>query len=115
MIEADTVDAIKIRHVVLVRCVVAVPSHHVERRGIDACRPQPALELAQGLKVAIHVLKRCDGIQKITWICQPVGADWSQVGQAEGKSVVLANIPTGWTVKQLHAYFQAARNDAELA
>ena len=42
MIEADCVDAVEARQIVLVGRVVSVPCHDVERRVIDFGAPQPA-------------------------------------------------------------------------
>src|SRR5438270_238770 len=60
MIERDGVDDVELPQVVFVRRVVAVPRHDVERRMIEARRPELAAELRDQLEVAFAILIRGD-------------------------------------------------------
>ena len=54
MIVGDGVDDAELGEVVLVRCVVAVPGHHVEWRVVLGGHEQVALVLAHHLRVSRH-------------------------------------------------------------
>ena len=113
MIEAHRVDAVEARQIVLVRRVVAVPRHHVERRVIDLGDPQLAEEFGDDAAIGIEIFERRDGRQKIARVGEAVGADRAEFGQAERRAVVFADVAARRAVGQIDAELDAARDDAD--
>ena len=92
MVEADRVDRVEAREVVLVRRVVAVPRDDVERRVVDRRAPQPPAELRDQLERALGSLVRRDRRQEVARIGEAVRADRAELGQPEQRAVVLADV-----------------------
>ncbi|MNM86767.1 hypothetical protein D3C81_989290 [compost metagenome] len=114
VVEADRADGVEAAQVVLVRRVVAVPGHHVQRRMADPGTPQVALELGHQLEIALAVFIAGHRRQEVARVGQAVGADHAQVGQLEQRAVVLADIAARLAVRQLHAETHAARDHDDL-
>ena len=75
MIELDGIDDHELWQVVLVRRVVAVPGHHVERAVVLHCAEQVTLELVDHLVVdTVHVFEPGRRSDKVSRIGQSVGA-----------------------------------------
>ncbi len=117
MVEADRVDGIEARQVVLVGRVVAVPGHHVEWRVIEAGRPQLARELGDELELAGLVLVARHRAQEVARIGQAVGADRPQAGQLEGTAIVFADIAARrlGAASEPDLELDPARDDGDLA
>ena len=92
MIEADRVDDVEAREVVLVRRVVAVPGDDVERRMVDLRRHRLPQNFATSSSGAVDVLVRGDRRQEVARVGEPVRADRAELGQAERRAVILADI-----------------------
>uniref|UniRef100_A0A0N4ZLE2 Glucosamine_iso domain-containing protein n=1 Tax=Parastrongyloides trichosuri TaxID=131310 RepID=A0A0N4ZLE2_PARTI len=114
MIEADRADGVETAQVVFVRHVVAVPGHHVQRAVVEGGRPQLAAVFLNALRRAIHVLEPGDGRLEVARVGQAVGTDRTEVGQAEGRAVVLADVAARLSV-HLDAETHAARDDEDVA
>ena len=94
MIEAHCVDALKARHVVLVRSVVTVPCNYIERRVIDFGPPQPPQKLGDHLERAFPVFVIRNRRKKVTSIGEAICSNGPQIGKSKALSVVLADITT---------------------
>ena len=92
-----------------------MPRDDVERRVIDRRLPQAAEEFRDDVELAVAIFVGCDRRFEITGIRQPVGSDWSELRQAEGKAVIFADVPARLVLRQLDAELDAARNHADLA
>ena len=114
VIEADRPDRVEALEVVLVRRMIAVPGHDVERRVVDRGPPQVACELRDELEVALPVLVPRDGRPEVAGIGEPVAADRPQVRKAERRAVVLADIPARIAVGKLDREAHAARDHGNL-
>jgi len=75
MVEADRADRVEAAQVVLVWRVVAVPADDVQRRVIDARRPQSALELRDQFEIAVDILERRDRRKKVARVRQAIRTD----------------------------------------
>ena len=106
---------LKQRQVVLVGRVVAVPGHDVERRVIDARRPEPAQKFRGDVKVAVAIFEGGDGRFEVARVGEAIGADGPEFGQAKRQAVVLADVSAGLLVDEDDAELDAARDDADLA
>ena len=115
MIETHRVDAVEARQIVLVRRVVAVPRHHVERRVIDLRDPQLAEEFGDDAAVRSTIFERRHRREEVARIGQPVGADRAEFRQTERRAVVFADVAARRAVGQIDAELDAARNHADLA
>ena len=114
MIERDGVDDVELPQVVFVRRVVAVPRHDVERRMIEARRPELAAELRDQLEVAFAILIRGDRRQEVARVCESVRSDQSEVRQSQQRAAVLADV-TARRLADLDGEFHTARNHRDLA
>ena len=75
---------LKLREVVLVGRVVAMPGDHIERRVVDVGGPQIALKFGDDLEVALSRSSyAASGVRKSRAVGQAVGADRAELRQAE--------------------------------
>ncbi len=115
MVERNRVDAVEQRQVVLVRRIVSMPGHHVERRVIDECRPQPAEEFRGDMEFAFAIFIRRDRSLEVARIRQAVRPDRPQFRKPEGQAVVLADISARLRLLEHHAELHSSWNHADLA
>src|SRR5258706_5524474 len=81
--------------IVLVRDVVAVPSHDIERRVVHLSSPQSTEEFADQYTVSGAIFVMSPRRQKITRVGKPVGTNRTQIRQFEGRAEVLAYVAAG--------------------
>ncbi|MNS89852.1 hypothetical protein D3C72_1238770 [compost metagenome] len=91
-----------------------MPADHVQRAVAKGRGPQQAAVFLHALGRAIHVLEPGDGGLEVARIGQTVGADGTEVRQAERAAVILADIAAHRTV-DFHAEAHAARDDHDMA
>src|SRR4249919_647416 len=108
MVEADRADRVEVAQVVLVRRVVAVPPDDVERRMADRRTPQVALELGNQFELAFRFLVRRVRREEVSRVGQAIGADRTEVGQAQDRAEVLAHVAARLTIRQFDAEADAA-------
>src|SRR5713101_6895984 len=72
-------------------------------------------ELRDHLKVSFAILERGDWSQEVPGVCQPVGADGSKIGQAEMRSVVLADVAARRALRKFHAELETAWDDTNVS
>ena len=113
MIEADRADRIERAQVVLVRDMVAMPRHDIQRRVADAGVPEMALELGDEFEVAVDVLEGRMRREEIARIGQPVAADRAEVREAHGMAEVLAHVPACGAIRQRHAEADPTRDQRD--
>src|SRR5579864_7673173 len=92
MIEAHRVDRVEAREVVFAWRVVAVPRDDVERRMIDRRAPQLTTELSDELERAFMLAVRGHGGEEIARVGEAVAADRAELGKAQQRTVVFADI-----------------------
>src|SRR5690606_41254308 len=92
----------------------AVPADHVQRAVVEGRGPQLTTVFLNALGGTIHVLEPGDRGLEIARISQAVGADGAEVRQAEGRTVVLADVAANGTI-DLDAKTHAARDDHDMA
>ena len=114
MVEAHRVHRVEAREVVLVGIVVAVPRDDVERRMVELRAPQVPRELGDDFRGRIAILVGGDGREEIARIGEAVGADRAQLGEAEGRAIVLADV-AACRALDLGAELDAARHHRDLA
>jgi len=84
MVERDRVDRVEMRQVVLVRRIVAVPSHNVKRGVILLGLKQKASVLVDNLEGLLLVRERSHGGLEVTTVRQSVGSNGTQIGKGPG-------------------------------
>src|SRR3546814_16491713 len=80
----------------------------------DAGAPQVSLELADDLEVALVLLVGRDWIQEVARRREAVAADRAEVGQAQLRAEVLADIDARLDIGQFAAETDAARDQCDL-
>src|SRR5207247_8275536 len=93
----------------------AMPRDDVERRVVDLGAPDPAGEFRDELEVALDVLERGDGREEVARRGEAVRADEAEVGEAEERAVVLADVAARGAVGELDAELDPALDDGDLA
>ena len=111
VVEADGVDGVEAGHVVGVGRVVTVPGDDVEGRVVVVRGPELAEELGDDFEVAVDVFVGGYGGLEVAGVGEAVGADGAEVGEAEGLTVVLADVAAGPVGEDLDAELDAARDD----
>lgn len=98
MIEADRIDHHELGKIVLVRDVVSVPRHHIERRMILSCNEQRSLVLGHHLESLDFTIfePRCR-CEEITWIGQSIRSNRAQIRKLEVAIVDFQNVSSGGT------------------
>src|SRR5438552_3304782 len=110
MVEADRPDRVEEREIVDIRRVIAVPGDDVERRMVEPGHPKIALEFGDHLEGLVAVLEGGDRRAEIARIGEAVGADRAQFWKPEERAVILADIASRSSVRQLDPELDAARN-----
>ena len=109
MIIADRAYGVEVTQIVFVRCEIAMPRNHIQRRMTDFCRPQIAAEFGNQFKVAFFVFIPCHRCLEITRIGQTVRTDHAQIRQFQHRAEVFADITTCFAVRQTHLKAHTAR------
>jgi hypothetical protein len=92
VVERHSVDHAEGGKVVLIRRVVAVPSHDIERAVILLAHPQRPPKLVNDDVRGIHLLKRSVWLQEVTGSGEAVGAYGPKVWQLKVASKSFANV-----------------------
>ncbi len=96
MVKADGAYGIESTQVVLVRCVIAVPRHHVERRVVDGSTPQVAVQLCDQLEITLFILVpgvRREEVSRVRKTVRPNGTQVWQFGAARQNSRICSRVP----------------------
>ncbi len=119
----DAADRVEAPEVVLVRVVVPVPGHDVERR-VRLPRPEePVVELGRDRVLGRPVRRRGaevpvaeagHGRLEVPHVGEPVGPDRPELRQREVALVELERVAPGPARRQVHLVPDAAREDADL-
>ncbi len=111
MVVADRADHVEAAQVVLVRREVAVPRDDVAAASGRSRGPQVAEELVDELEAPFAVLVCGDRVHEVARIGEAVRADRAQVGEAQVRAEVLADVAARLAIRQLDAEAHAARDD----
>ena len=80
VVKRNGIHSAKVSEVVLVRRIVAVPTHDVEARVLLPSVPECAKELVVDNKVALLLLEPSNGRLEVALVSEAVGADRTTVG-----------------------------------
>mmetsp|Transcript_16290 Transcript_16290/g.38644 ORF Transcript_16290/g.38644 Transcript_16290/m.38644 type:complete len:356 (+) Transcript_16290:645-1712(+) len=115
MVKRYRVHRAKLRKVVFEWRIVAVPSHHVERREFQRDREQSPHQLLHHCETAVPVFKPGDRCLKVPWIGKTVGPNGAQVGQLEVPIKDLQHVAAARPVRQPNREAVPALNHRDLA
>jgi hypothetical protein len=83
VVEGDRVDTVEQLQVVLIRSIVAVPSHYIERRVGQSGREQLILKFADGYMAGRHILESSHRVSEVARVSEAIGADGTEQRQLE--------------------------------
>ena len=124
MIVANGADRVELLEVILVRNVVALPGHNIERRVVLLIDEVLTTILANNLPLALRArifLKVADGRLEMSQISESIRANWAKIRNGEVRLESLANEAAAESVTlrlklriQIDLELDAARNHADL-
>jgi len=84
MIIADRSDCIEFSQIIFIWCIISMPGHNIEWTAIFSILEELTTKLRNDFPLSIFLIFiPTHWSLEVHWVCQTIGADWSEIGQYE--------------------------------